>query len=159
MNRMPPPRATRRATDLRFAGPPPVPSPAEPPTVVGARPRPWILVIVDGTAGSTRRLVWTLQEAARRDATAVVVAALDELAAESRRPAARVRLQEELRRAHAASGVHARCRTAWVDPLVLAALTDAVLGSELVVDGPRGRAALRPALPRPPGRRPMIRSA
>ncbi|WNV75389.1 universal stress protein [Geodermatophilus sp. DSM 44513] len=126
------------------------------------RPSPWLLVDVDGSSGSHEALVWALQEAARREATVVVVCAPDET---DDRPGGRTRagrhadaralerLDAEVLRALAETGVSCRVRTAVVERPVLEALTSAARGADLVVVGGRGKTLLRRAVPRHPARR------
>ena len=72
--------------------------------------------------------------------------------------AAHDRLEAQVLRAIAETGVHGRARTAILDRPVFEALTAATRGADLVVVGTRGKTVLRQAVPRPPGRR-MARGA
>ena len=103
----------------------------------------------DGSVGSHRRLVWALQEAARREATVLAVVVLDADADEDRRVVARALLHAQLRTAVEATGVRGRGETALLEPSVFRALTAAARGTDFVVVGPHGKTMLRPAVPRP----------
>ncbi len=72
--------------------------------------------------------------------------------------AAHDRLEAQVLRAIAETGVHGRTRTAVLDRPVFEALTAATRGADLVVVGARGKTLLRQAVPRPPARR-MARGA
>jgi nucleotide-binding universal stress UspA family protein len=127
------------------------------------RQRPWLVVDVDGSPGSHGALVWALREAARREATVVAVCVLDEecddplggIGRPARRgsDAAMDRLEAQVLRAIAETGVVGRTRTAVLERPVFDALTGAARGADLVVVGAHGKTLLRPAVPRPPGRR------
>jgi Universal stress protein family len=117
-----------------------------------------LLVSVDGSASSTRQLVWALQEAARRQATVLAVAVLDAGADDATRAATRILLEAQLRHATGQTGVHGRAQTALLDPAVYQALTGTAGGADLVVVGPHRTAVLRPATRRPPVRRPLVRA-
>jgi len=125
------------------------------------RPAPNLLVEVDGSAAGHGALVWALREAARREGTVVAIAVLDDPDDLSlgTRPARRdatalhQRLEAQVLRAIAETGVHGRTRTSVVDRAVFEALSAASHGADLVVVGPEGKTLLRPAVPRPPGRR------
>ena len=127
------------------------------------RQSPWLLVEVDCSAAGHGGLVWALREAARRQATVVAVCVLDAaggdpLDGSARRlraehVAAQDRLEAQVLRAIAETGVHGRTRTAVLDRPVFEALTAATRGADLVVVGARGKTLLRQAVPRPPSRR------
>jgi nucleotide-binding universal stress UspA family protein len=129
--------------------------------LVPRRPAPRLLVEVDGSTASQGALVWALREAARRDGTVVAMAVLDDpddapLGTRSTRrdPAALLdRVDAQVLRAIAETGVHGRTRTSVLDRAVFEALTAAAHGADLVVVGPEGKTLLRPAVHRPPGRR------
>lgn len=125
---------------------------------VGTREPARLLVAVDGSAASTRQLIWALQEAARREASVLAVAVVDSDADEAARAAARTLLDAQLLHAVGQASVHARARTALLDPTVREALTGSTAG-DLVVVGPLRKTVLRPATRRPPMRRPLIRHA
>jgi 3-dehydroquinate dehydratase len=105
--------------------------------------------------------VWALREAARREGTVVAIAVLDEpedvaLGARTTRRDGAVlleRLEAQVLRAIAETGVHGRTRASVLDRAVFEAITAATHGADLVVVGPDGKTLLRPAVPRPPGRR------
>ncbi|NYJ05114.1 universal stress protein [Petropleomorpha daqingensis] len=129
--------------------------------LVPRRPAPHLLVEVDGSAAGSGALVWALREAARREGTVVAIAVLDDpddvpLGA---RPTLRdanallERVEAQVLRAIAETGVHGRTRTCVLDRAVFEALSAASHGADLVVVGPEGKTLLRPAVPRPPGRR------
>jgi nucleotide-binding universal stress UspA family protein len=129
--------------------------------LVPRRPAPRLLVEVDGSAAGQGALVWALREAARREGTVVAIAVLDEPddaplgARPTRRDATALldQVEAQVLRAIAETGVHGRTRTSVVDRIVFEALTAAAHGADLVVVGPEGKTLLRPAVPRPPGRR------
>ncbi len=133
------------------------------PPLLPRRQTPWLIVEVDGSASAHHGLVWALREAARREATVVAVAVLDAPAGDPLEGSARVliraqlaahdRLEAQVLRAIAETGVHGRTRTAVLDRPVYDALTAAARGADLVVVGPQGKSLLRQAVPRPPGRR------
>ena len=133
------------------------------PPLLPRRQNPWLLVEVDGTAAGHGGLVWALREAARREATVVAVCVLDApegdpLEGSSRVPvrehiAAQDRLEAQVLRAIAETGVQGRTRTAVLARPVFEALTAATRGADLVVVGARSKTLLRPAVPRPPTRR------
>lgn len=125
------------------------------------RQSPRLLVEVDGSAASHGALVWALREAARREGTVVAIGVLDD-PDDTRlgsRPthrdhaAALARVEAQMLRAIAETGVQGRARTSVLDRTVLDALTAAAHGADLVVVGPDSKTLLRPAVPRPPGRR------
>lgn len=133
------------------------------PPLLPRRQTPWILVEVDGSAAGHGGLVWALREAARREGTVVAVSVLDAPGGDPLEGTGRVqvrshlaahdRLEAQVLRAIAESGVHGRARTAVLDRAVFEALTAATRGADLVVVGPNGKTLLRPAMPRPPTRR------
>ena len=156
---------------------PPAPAPAPPPRhglgsgveplrlhpLLPRRQPPWLLVEVDGSPAAHGALLWALREAARREATVVAVCVLeapegDPLEGTGRvllaaQLAAHDRLEAQVLRAIAETGVHGRTRTAVLDRAVFEALTAATHGADLVVVGCRGKTLLRQAVPRPPARR------
>jgi nucleotide-binding universal stress UspA family protein len=127
------------------------------------RQHPWLVVEVDGTAAGHGALVWALREAPRREGVVVAVSVLDDpdgdpLEGGGRVPsptrtAAHDRLEAQVLRAIAETGVHGRVRTSVLERPVFDALTAATHGADLVVVGARGKTLLRPAVPRPPSRR------
>jgi nucleotide-binding universal stress UspA family protein len=138
-------------------------APVEPVRLFARRHTPWLLVEVDETSAAHRALVWALREAARREATVLAVAVLDE-APEHPLGAARPpsaagqatalnRLEAKVLRAIAETGVHGRSRTAVLERPVFEALSAAAAGADLVIVGAAGKTLLRPAVPRPPTRR------
>jgi nucleotide-binding universal stress UspA family protein len=153
-------------------GVPPTPAPRDPgtgfeplrlPPLLPRRQTPWLIVEVDGSPSAHHGLVWALREAARREATVVAVTVLDAPAGDPLEGSSRVlvrsqlaahdRLEAQVLRAIAETGVHGRTRTAVLDRPVYEALTAATRGADLVVVGPQGKSLLRQAVPRPPGRR------
>lgn len=128
-----------------------------------ARRHPWLVVEVDGSAPAQGALGWALREAARREATVLAVTVPDgpsrhALAAAGPasirdQASALYLLEAQVLRAVAETGVHGRVRTAVLERPVLAALTDAALGADLVIVGTTGKTVLRPAVPRHPVRR------
>jgi nucleotide-binding universal stress UspA family protein len=137
-------------TQLRVA---PLLAPVPPaPTVLLSvrRQHPWLLVVVDDTPSAYGSLVWALREAARREATVVAVAVADESEPDHTRLE---ELDTLVRRATEETGGSAHVRTAVLDAVVLAALTGATRGADLVVVGAAGKTLLRPAVPRTPARR------
>ena len=149
-------------------GPPEVPDPRssiEPlrlPPLLPRRQNPWLLVEVDGSAASHRALVWALREAARREATVVAVGvpdAPDDQLGGADRSALRVgldvhdRLEAQVLRAIAETGVHGRSHTAVLPRPVFDALAAAARGADLVFVGAGSKTLLRQAVPRPPTRR------
>lgn len=152
---VPPPPAPREVG----AGP----EPLRLPPLLPRRQTPWLIVEVDASTAAHHGLVWALREAARREATVVAVTVLDDPAGDPLDGSARVpgrsrlaahdRLEAQVLRAIAETGVHGRTRTAVMDRPVFEALTAATRGADLVVVGPRGKSLLRQAVPRPPGRR------
>jgi nucleotide-binding universal stress UspA family protein len=140
--------------------------PVEPVRLAPLLPRrqhPSLLVAVDGSPASHGALVWALREAARREATVVAVCVLDNEDADGpalrtgrgrRAGAAAVeRLEAEVLRAIAETGVAGRVRTAVLDRPVFEALSNATRGADLVVVSSQGKTLLRPAVPRQPSRR------
>ena len=115
---------------------------------------PALLVDVDGSPTSYRSLVWALHEAARREATVVAACVIDG-AADSAAvvAAARARVEAQLLRAIAETGVHGRARTAVLERPVFDALSGAARGADLVLVTGSGKTLLRPAVPRTPARR------
>jgi nucleotide-binding universal stress UspA family protein len=145
------------------AGPASAVAPLRLPPLLPRRQNPWLIVEVDGSAAGHGALVWALREAARREATVVAVLVLEEpdgdpLEGSGRlllrsRLAAHDRLEAQVLRAIAETGVHGRSRTAVLDRSVFEALTAATRGADLVVVGAHGKTLLRPAVPRTPTRR------
>lgn len=139
------------------------PQPVRLPPLLPRRQAPWLIVEMDGSSSAAQGLVWALREAARREATVVAVAVLDAPAGDPLEGSTRVRLraqsaahdrlEAQVLRAIAESGVHGRVRTAVLDRPVFEALTAATRGADLVVVGPQGKTLLRQAVPRPPARR------
>jgi len=127
------------------------------------RRHPWLVVEVDGSAAAHGALVWALREAARREATVLAVTVpagrpRHTLGASTPTPAADQagalhRLEAQVLRAIAETGVHGRIRTAVMERPVLEALTDAAAGADLVIVGTVGKTVLRPAVARHPVRR------
>jgi nucleotide-binding universal stress UspA family protein len=125
------------------------------------RQAPRLLVEVDGSPASQRALVWALREAARREGTVVAVSVLDDPADEAlgarptRRDHAAVleRVEAQVLRAIAETGVQGRARISVLDHAVFEVLTAAAHGADLVVVGPESKTLLRPAVPRHAGRR------
>lgn len=126
---------------------------------IGTRESARLLVSVDGSAASTRQLVWALQEAARRDATVLAVALVDADADGDACTAVRTLLDAQLLHAVRQTGVHDRARAALLDSAVYDALTGTTGGADLVMVGPHRKTVLRPAARRPPVRRPLVRCA
>ena len=121
--------------------------------VLPRRPGPSFVVDVEESPTGHRTLVWALREAARREGTVLAVAAVDPAAGEAARAAALARVDAGVLRAIAETGVTGRIRTVAVDRPLLDALATARRGGDLVLVGDAGRALLRPAVPRSPGRR------
>jgi nucleotide-binding universal stress UspA family protein len=127
------------------------------------RQSPWLLVEIDGSAASHGALVWALREAARREATVVAVGVLDapdgDPLAGADRTALRSqldvhdRLEAQVLRAIAETGVHGRSQTAILPRPVFDALAAAARGADLVFVGAGSKTLLRQAVPRPPSRR------
>ena len=139
------------------------------PPLLPRRQSPWLLVEVDGSAAGHGALVWAMREAARREATVVAVAVLhtadgDPLEGAGRalvhaHLAAHERLEAQVLRAIAETGVHGRTRTAVLERPVFEALAAATSGADLVVVGAGGKTLLRQAVPRPPSWRRLARGA
>lgn len=121
--------------------------------VLPRRPCPYFVVDVEESPTGHRTLVWALREAARREGTVLAVAAVDPAAGEAARVAALARVDAAVLRAIAETGVTGRVRTVAVDRALLDALATVRRGGDLVLVGDAGRALLRPAVPRAPGRR------
>jgi nucleotide-binding universal stress UspA family protein len=144
------------------------PAPLHLPPLLSRRPNPWLIVEVDGSAAGQGALAWALREAARREGTVVAVLVLEEpegdpLSGSGRvnlqaRLAAHDRLEAQVLRAIAETGVHGRSRTAVLDRSVFEALAAATRGADLVVVSANAKTLLRQAVPRPPSRR-MARGA
>ena len=123
------------------------------------RPRrrpPALLVDVDGSPSAHRSLTWALHEAARREATVVATCVLEEGTdppSGAVLAAVRERLQAQVLRAIAETGVHGRIRIAVLERPVFEALSGAAHGSDLVLVTGTGKTLLRPAVPRTPPRR------
>lgn len=138
------------------------------PPLLPRRQTPWLLVEVDGSTAAHGGLLWALREAARREATVVAVCVLDNPGGDPLDGSARVlvrehqaahdRLEAQVLRAIAETGVHGRTRTAVLERPVFEALAAATRGADLVVVGARGKTLLRQAVPRQPARR-MARGA
>jgi len=120
------------------------------------RERPSLLVAVDDDPSSHAALVWTLREAARREATVVAVSVCPEPTADDgaddRAGAAHgarlAELTDRVRIATAEAGVRPRVRTAVLDAAVYEAFAGAARGADLVVVGRHGKTLLRPAVAR-----------
>jgi nucleotide-binding universal stress UspA family protein len=133
------------------------------PPLISRRHNPWLLVEVDDTGVGHGALVWALREAARRDATVLAVTVIEEApehplgaprpVAAGGQVAVLARLEAQVLRAIAETGVHGRARTALLDRPVFEALSAAASGADLVIVGAAGKTVLRPAVPRPPFRR------
>jgi nucleotide-binding universal stress UspA family protein len=133
------------------------------------RQNPWLVVEVDGSPAGHGALVWALRESARREATVVAVSVLDAPDGDPLEGSGRVlvraqlaahdRLEAQVLRAIAETGVHGRTRTAVVERAVFEALTAATEGADLVVVGTRGKTLLRQAVARPPAPRRLARGA
>jgi len=127
------------------------------------RRHPWLVVEVDGSPAAQGALVWALREAARREATVLAVTVpagrpRHALGSDCPTPVgeqtgALHRLEAQVLRAIAETGVHGRVRTAVMERPVLEALTDAAAGADLVIVGTVGKTVLRPAVARHPVRR------
>ncbi len=126
------------------------------------RQNPWLLVDVDGSPAAHGALVWALREAARREATVVAVWVVDDdddtlpgVSRPGRRTGAVAleRLEAQVLRAIAETGVTGRVRTAVLERPVFDALSSAARGADLVVVSGRGKTLLRPAVPRQSPRR------
>jgi D-arabinose 1-dehydrogenase-like Zn-dependent alcohol dehydrogenase len=121
--------------------------------VLPRRPGPSFVIDVEESPTGQHALAWALREAARREGTVLAVAAVDPSAGEAARAAALARVDAAVLRAIAETGVTGRVRTVAVDRPLLDALATARRGGDLVLVGDTGRALLRPAVPRSPGRR------
>jgi nucleotide-binding universal stress UspA family protein len=121
-----------------------------------------LLVAVDADPASQAALVWSLREAARREATVVAVSVCrdttqdDDWVPGTSSDDHRV-LQDELdarvQQATMEAGVRPRIRTAVLDAQVFEAFAGAARGADLVLVGPHGKTLLRPAVARPAARR------
>jgi len=139
------------------------------PPLLPRRQNPWLVVEVDGSAAGHGALLWALREAARREATVVAVSVLaapdgDPLDGSARvqiraQLAAHNRLEAQVLRAIAETGVHGRTRTAVLERPVFEALIAATHGADLVVVGARGKTLLRQAVARPSAPRRLARGA
>jgi nucleotide-binding universal stress UspA family protein len=139
------------------------------PPLLPRRQNPWLIVEVDGSAAGHGALVWALREAARREATVVAVGVLhapDGDPLEGARHAlvhahlaAHERLEAQVLRAIAETGVQGRAHTAVLERPVFEALAAASSGADLVYVGARGKTLLRQAVPRPPAWRRLARGA
>ena len=139
------------------------------PPLLPRRQNPWLVVDVDGSAAGHGALLWALREAARREATVVAVSVLaapdgDPLDGSARvqiraQLAAHNRLEAQVLRAIAETGVHGRTRTAVLERPVFEALIAATHGADLVVVGARGKTLLRQAVARPSAPRRLARGA
>ncbi len=105
--------------------------------------RPQLLVAIDGSAGSTHRLVSALHEAARRDAVILVVAVVPSAAGDADRAAVQTVLAAQVLHATEQTGIRDRAVSTVVDAPLLDALTGAAAAG--LVEG-----ALAPIRPRPP---------
>lgn len=133
------------------------------------RQNPWLVVEVDGSTAGHGALVWALREAARREATVVAVIVLDAPDGDPLEGSGRVlvrahlaahdRLEAQVLRAIAETGVHGRTRTAVLERPVFEALIAATRGADLVVVGAGGKTLLRQAVARPPTPRRLARGA
>ena len=139
------------------------------PPLLPRRQNPWLVVEVDGSAAGHGALLWALREAARREATVVAVSVLaapdgDPLDGSARvqiraQLSAHNRLEAQVLRAIAETGVHGRTRTAVLERPVFEALIAATHGADLVVVGARGKTLLRQAVARPSAPRRLARGA
>ena len=133
------------------------------PPLLPRRQNPWLLVELDGSATSHGALIWALREAARREATVVAIGVLDAPGggplAGADRNALRAqldvqdRLEAQVLRAIAETGVHGRSHTAVLPRPVFDALAAAARGADLVFVGAGSKTLLRQAVHRPPSRR------
>jgi nucleotide-binding universal stress UspA family protein len=172
MSEIRPPREPESASgsEPQPAGPPasgreqsPGVEPLRLPPLLPRRQNPWLVVEVDDSAAAHGALVWALREAARREATVVAVSVLDAPGGDPLEGSGRVlvrahltahdRLEAQVLRAIAETGVHGRTRTAVLERPVFEALLAATRGADLVVVGASGKTLLRQAVPRPPTRR------
>ena len=148
----------RAAGDTAVAGPRAAPAPPPLPR----RQRPWLLVAVDADPSSQAALVWSLREAARREATVVAVSVCegtgpddewDPAASSADRGALQEELDARVQQATTEAGVRPRIRTAVLDAQVFEAFAGAARGADLVLVGAHGKTLLRPAVARPAARR------
>ena len=110
-----------------------------------------------------------MREAARREATVVAVVVLQAPDVDPLEGAGRAlvrahldaheRLEAQVLRAFAESGVQGRTQTAVLERPVFEALAAATGGADLVFVGARGKTLLRQAVPRPPSWRRLARGA
>jgi len=154
-------RAADGPAQLRIARGPVEPRRLSP--LVHRRPAPHLIVEVDGSPACHGALVWALREAARREGTVVAVSVQDEPALGARgvrvdHGAVLERLEAQVLRAIAETGVQGRARACVLERTVFEALTAASHGADLVMVGPDSKTLLRPAVPRPPIR-PLARGA
>ncbi|GAB3202721.1 hypothetical protein GCM10027261_41960 [Geodermatophilus arenarius] len=126
------------------------------------RPAPSLVVHVDGSPSGYGALVWALREAARREGTVLAVDVVDggertltgqRAAAEQTRAVVLERIEAQVVRAIAETGVTGRVRTATLERPLLEALVGAGRGGDLVLVNGSGRALLRQVVPRHPSRR------
>ena len=133
------------------------------PPLLPRRQSPWLIVEIDGSPASHGALVWALREAARREATVVAVGVVDApdddpLGGADRsllraQHAVHDRLEAQVLRAIAETGVHGRSHTAVLARPIFDALAAASRGADLVFVGAGGKTLLRQAVPRTPTRR------
>jgi nucleotide-binding universal stress UspA family protein len=149
-DRIPAPRTSARGVEPRRLSP-----------LLPRRQTPRLLVEVDGSPASQGALVWALREAARREGTVVAVSVLDDPAdaALGARPTRRdhaavlERVEAQVLRAIAETGVQGRARISVLDRAVFEVLTAAAHGADLVLVSPESKTLLRAAVPRHAGRR------
>lgn len=159
----PAPHGDDRSVDPAVPEPRASVEPLRLPPLLPRRQNPWLVVEVDDTPATHGALVWALREAARREATVVAVCVLDTpeddpLGGASRgalraQLAAHDRLEAQVLRAIAETGVQGRSRTQVLDRPVFDALTAAARGADLVFVGAGSKTLLRQAVPRTPMRR------
>ena len=133
------------------------------PPLFPRRQHPWLVVEVDGSAACHGALLWALREAARREATVVAVSVLDAPDGDPLEGTARVRMRAQLAahdrleaqvlRAIAETGISGRTRTAVLDRPIFEALSAATHGADLVMVAASGKTLLRQAVPRQSTRR------
>ena len=150
-------------------GPGPAVEPVHLRPLLPRRQNPWLVVEVDGSTAGHGALVWALREGARREATVVAVIVLDAPDGDPLEGSGRVlvrahlaahdRLEAQVLRAIAETGVHGRTRTAVLERPVFEALIAATRGADLVVVGAGGKTLLRQAVARPPSPRRLARGA
>ncbi len=126
--------------------------------LIPRRQPPWLLVDVDGTPAAHQALVWSLREAARREAIVLAVCVMDAPEGDPRQGTARLsprtqtavrdQLEAAVLRAVAETSVDGRTRTAILERPVFDALSAAAHGADLVVVGADGKRLLRSAVPR-----------